>query len=169
MHWTERSRAVARIGAELHERGWDIHGYTKDRSDPMTDYYAPASWKGVATHPDHPDVVVCVDVSSYLVRDKSGRGDWPTFHATPHGKTWHVERDGEVVKTGTGLQRCARWGEEGQAAVERLVERSKPSSLETTQALDRWPPPARAIPSNTTAPGRGCDSTASPLKPSARR
>jgi hypothetical protein len=123
MHWTERGRAVARIGAELRKRGFIVHGYTEDQSDPMTDYYAPASWKGVATHPDHPDVVVCVDVSDYLVRDKSNQHNWPTFHATPHGKTWHVERDGQIVKTGVGLQRCARWGEEGRVAVERLVDK----------------------------------------------
>jgi hypothetical protein len=52
-----------------------------------------------------------------------GRDGWPTFHATPKGKTWHVERDGQIVKTGTGLQRCARWGEQGQAATEALVDK----------------------------------------------
>jgi hypothetical protein len=123
MHWIERQKARTRIGEELQRRGWKIFGYTEDKSDPMTDYYAPTSWDGVATHPDHPNVVVCVDVIDYLIRDKSGQGDWPTFHATPHGKTWHVECDGQIVKTGTGLQRCARWGEEGQVATEALVDK----------------------------------------------
>jgi hypothetical protein len=120
MHWTERQRAVARTGEELQRRGFTLYGYTQDKSDPMTDYYAPASWDGVATHPDHPNVVVCVDATR---TSQSGRDGWPTFHATPKGKTWHVERDGQIVKTGTGLQRCARWGEEGQPATEALVDK----------------------------------------------
>lgn len=123
MHWTERQHATTRIGEELQRRGWTLYGYTEDRSDMMTDYYAPASWDGVATHPDHPNVVVCVDVIDYLVDGKSGRDGWPTFHATPKGKTWHVERDGQIVKTGTGLQRCTRRGEQGQAATEALVDK----------------------------------------------
>jgi hypothetical protein len=120
MHWTERQRAVACIGEELQRRGFTLYGYTQDKSDPMTDYYAPATWDGVATHPDHPDVVVCVDAAR---TSQSGRDGWPIFHATPKGKTWHVERDGQIVKTGAGLQRCARWGEEGQAATEALVDK----------------------------------------------
>ncbi|MBU1749686.1 MAG: hypothetical protein KKA73_18535 [Chloroflexi bacterium] len=34
---------------------------------------------------------------------------WPRFRATPKGKTWHVERDGHLVASGTGLQACAHW------------------------------------------------------------
>ena len=75
MHWTERRRAVARIGVELRQRGWDIHGYKEDRSDAMTDYYDPATWYGIATHPDHPNVVVCVDASG---ASKSGKEEIET-------------------------------------------------------------------------------------------
>ena len=32
-------------------------GYAEDRSDIRVDYFAPASWNGVATHPDHPGIV----------------------------------------------------------------------------------------------------------------
>ncbi|MBU1747316.1 MAG: hypothetical protein KKA73_06475, partial [Chloroflexi bacterium] len=62
MHWSERSRAVARIGEELQRRGWDLYGYHADQSDLSTDYHNPASWRGVAVKDG---VVVGVDVSSY--------------------------------------------------------------------------------------------------------
>ncbi|MBU1750036.1 MAG: hypothetical protein KKA73_20320, partial [Chloroflexi bacterium] len=206
MHWTERTRAVARIGEELQRRGWELYGYTPDRSEPLTDYYSPASWRGVAVKDS---VVVGVDVGRYdagwsgkdeyqakmvpdvacarcggtgiwsgglnyeeATADPAGqhalvyareRGavvvgpdvvnplhyhgvgavaeefinpqapygapiclycaglgytrqqeqeyvrTWPRFRATPKGKTWHVERAGRIVASGTGLQACAHW------------------------------------------------------------
>jgi len=121
MHWTERSTAIVRIGLELQNRGWTLFGYTEDQSDIRTDYYAPASWQGVATHPDHPGVVVCVDVSDYTVGNR--KDDWPAFQTTPHGKTWHVERDGEIVRTGVGLSPCAGYGNGWEKAVSELVDR----------------------------------------------
>ena len=60
MHWTERQRARVAIGLALHSRGWKLYGFHEDRSDPMTDYYAPASWDGVAEKDGY---VVVVDVS----------------------------------------------------------------------------------------------------------
>jgi len=48
MHWTERRKAKAALGLALRARGWTLYGFHEDRSDPMTDYWAPASWDGVA-------------------------------------------------------------------------------------------------------------------------
>ncbi|MGD9101263.1 MAG: hypothetical protein PVF45_12355 [Anaerolineae bacterium] len=132
MHWTERQSAVARVGAELRKRGWTVHGYTEDRSNMMVDYYAPASWDGVATHPDHPGVVVCVDVSGYTQEHYQGQDDGrpSVHHATPKGKTWHVERDGHVVKTGVGLRGCAAWNKEtAQGALWQLVSQIETAAL----------------------------------------
>ncbi|MCP4593303.1 MAG: hypothetical protein GY842_21415, partial [bacterium] len=99
MHWTERQTAIARIGAELRQRGWTVHGYSDAHSDMMADYYAPASWDGVATHPDHAGITVCVDVGSYTQERYQGQNDRPLVrHATRKGRTWHVERDGHVVR-----------------------------------------------------------------------
>jgi hypothetical protein len=132
MHWTERRSAIARIGAELRQRGWTVHGYSEGRSDMMTDYFAPASWDGVATHPDplaaarsagDPGVVVCVDVSGYTQERYQGQDGRPLVrHATRKGRTWHVERDGHVVKSGVGLHNCASGdGETAKRAVWQLV------------------------------------------------
>jgi|GEM_PF-3430853 len=65
MHWTERRRAVVRIGEELQRRGWTLYGYTPDRSDAMSDYWAPATWDGVAVKDG---ATACVDVSEYTTR-----------------------------------------------------------------------------------------------------
>ncbi len=137
MHWTERRTAVTRIGAELRKRGWTVHGYTEDRSNPMVDYYAPASWDGVATHPDHPGIIVCVDASGYTQEHYQGQDDNrpKVCHVTPKGKTWHIERDGHVIKRGVGLRGCADWDKEtAQRAAWRLV-----SKIET--AVVNWPAP----------------------------
>ena len=73
MHWTERQRARVAIGLALRSRGWKLYGFHEDRSDPMTDYYAPASWDGVA---EKDGCVVVVDVSkanNYVLSRSGGR------------------------------------------------------------------------------------------------
>lgn len=41
--------------------GWKVYGYHADNSDPMTDYYDPAYWNGIAEKNGY---ILCVDVSS---------------------------------------------------------------------------------------------------------
>ena len=132
LHWTEKKRAIARIGAELQERGWTIYGYDPGESDPMVDYYRAASWNGVAVFEDkYPGVVVCVRVIDYTVESHSGKDGWPAFEATPKRKGWHVEKDGEVVATGLAyMMKCSRsigWEqhvEQVATAIERAAERA---------------------------------------------
>lgn len=69
LDYYDRQQAKLAIMEELKRRGWTIYGYTPDRSDSMTDYFAPASWEGVA---EKDDVVVCVDVGEYQVTHFSG-------------------------------------------------------------------------------------------------
>ncbi|MFC2036995.1 hypothetical protein ACFLYD_03350 [Chloroflexota bacterium] len=71
MHWTERRRAKTNLGLALRARGWTLYGFHEDRSDPMTDYHAPASWDGVAERGGY---VVVVDISpeSSLLKRSSG-------------------------------------------------------------------------------------------------
>ena len=111
LHWTDKRRAIVRIGKELQARGWTLFGYKEDRSDAMTDYYSPASWDGVATHQEYTGVVACIKVGQY-VAERSGKDGWPTFQATPKGKAWHVEQNGQdgtaaIVTQGVGLSKCA--------------------------------------------------------------
>lgn len=49
MYYGDKREAKVNIMAELVERGWEVFGYTPDRSDSMSDYYAPSHWNGVAT------------------------------------------------------------------------------------------------------------------------
>jgi hypothetical protein len=48
-HWTDRRAAQTAIGHALQDLGWRLYGYSADASDAMTDYWAPATWGGVAT------------------------------------------------------------------------------------------------------------------------
>ena len=72
MHWTERARAVVNIGLALRSRGWQLYGFHEDQSDSMTDYYNPASWKGIAAK-DGYVVVVDVSADSHYTLELSGQ------------------------------------------------------------------------------------------------
>ena len=88
-----KSLATARIGEEMQRRGWTIFGYVEDRSDSMSDYYSPASWRGgVATHSNWPGVVVGMDVYS---TSRSGQDDTSS--------EW-VPTEPCVACSGTGIQ-----------------------------------------------------------------
>lgn len=140
MHWTERRKAKATLGLALRARGWTLYGFHEDRSDPMTDYWAPASWDGVAEKRGY---VVVVDISagsSLLKRSgsrstaKQPQGDgcdhgeatftWPGFQACLPHKLWHVEKDGRILESGVGLGPCADHDKDKAAtAVNRIVDR----------------------------------------------
>lgn len=135
MHWTEEGTAVARVGVELQNRGWTIYGYKPDRSDSMTDYYDPARWDGVATHPDCPGVVVGVKSRgrSRFYTEAYYEG-WPTFQATPKGKAWHVEKDGHIIAAGAGLNRCAGYTTGYQAGVKKLCDEIEAAAQRAAQS-----------------------------------
>jgi hypothetical protein len=210
MTYHDKQRATVRLGHALAGRGWKLWGYHEDQSESYSDYYHPASWDGVATHPDLPGYVIGVNVCQYDAR-KSGQPDskgvsvpaetcprcngacadpsgwtlaqarqsprewhlayaelegmkgaralfpdvvspipffdggalkcrkcygkghltrietvalptWPVFQATPRGKMWHVEFDGQVIASGTGFNRCYHNVErEAKAGVEVVV------------------------------------------------
>lgn len=215
-HWTDKRRAVAAIGAELAARGFRLFGWKADKSDSMTDYYDPESWRGIATRDGF---TVCVDVSAYDVKDRSGhvpvdhhsepegtcarcngtgvdpdcgwtleeaRADvagfnaaeqranaaahgytmrsvfpgvvspipfekhgrrscvkchggghakfrtwtserpedrWPVFQANPGRSKWHVEKDGRVIASGTGIYGAGSWGDKGADTVSTVCDR----------------------------------------------
>ena len=165
MHWTERRKAKANLGLALRARGWTLYGFHEDRSDPMTDYWAPASWDGVAEKRGY---VVVVDVSagSSLLKRSGGRstakqpqGDdcdhgevtltWPSFQACPIHRLWHVEKDGRILDSGVGLGPCADWDRErATAAVERIVNR-----IEASIARNEGQPAATTTDSRPTGDG----------------
>jgi len=140
LHWTEKKRAIARIGAKLQERGWTIYGYDPGESDPLTDYFRAASWDGVVVFEDkYPGMVVCVQVTDFLVEAHAGKNDWPVFQATPKSKGWHVEIDGEIVATGLAyMQKCSRsfdWEqhvEQVATSIERAAEQALMASPDET-------------------------------------
>lgn len=47
---------------------------------------------------------------------------WPEFHATPRGRAWHVEINGHIVATGTGLAACAGYGREAREEAAKVAD-----------------------------------------------
>lgn len=48
MYYGEKQSSLVVLMSALSLREWKIYGFKEDKSDPMTDYYDPASWRGIA-------------------------------------------------------------------------------------------------------------------------
>jgi len=121
MHWTERSRAVVNIGRGLEAAGWTLHGFNEAESDPMADYYKPASWSGIASKDGY---VVVVDLPESGIGQEYAKRHEIQFRPNPPRKLWHVEMDGRILDSGVGLRRCADWDREvREGAVKKIVDR----------------------------------------------
>lgn len=68
--------------------------------------------------------VKCGGRGHTLRREEYVRQTWPEFHATLKGRMWHVEREGRIVKSGTGYSQCrsGRWSEAGRRAVRAVCD-----------------------------------------------
>jgi len=120
MHWIEKERAKYNVGCELSRRGWVVYGLDHGQSDPMTDYYNPPHWDGVA---EKDGLILCFDPMDYKIKMYSEKLNAKIL-STPKGKTWHLQtKDGYIIAAGTGLEPCSRYGEEGRKAAARLVDR----------------------------------------------
>ncbi len=103
MHWTEERAARAELGKAFRTAGACLYGWHDDHSDAMTDYYDPESWWGLATYKGY--VIVA---GAYPRRWYPEDGTPVEFQQNAKGKTWHVEFNGEIIASGTGLSKCSR-------------------------------------------------------------
>ena len=115
MSWTQYLRRNAiqmNIAKELKARGWTLHRFQAPVNDLENDIYSNGIWSGVATHPELPDVIIGVYAEGFdtiempskalaIGQTLIGDPDYlPGYVPTPKGKSWHVERYGDVVATG---------------------------------------------------------------------
>jgi hypothetical protein len=86
-----------------------VFGYKEDESDSMTDYWSPSHWDGIAEKNGY---ILCVDIfsTSSSGRTSTRKGVTQTFpiyhHANPKRNTWHLEKNGEIIVSGNGLNAC---------------------------------------------------------------
>ena len=226
--YSRKQEAALLVGRALKTREWQLYGWKEDRSDLMTDYFDPESWRGVAVKDG---IIACVNVSAYDANSLSGQPEtklvpvpggscprcsgsgedplgwtleearkepalyntdrlraehldamdraetssqsvrllsgmeirwvlpvvsplqfkengrvkcakchgqghlwaqprtevlftWPLFQANPRGRTWHVEKDGRVLASGTGLNRCNAGSlRDADAAAQEIADR----------------------------------------------
>lgn len=98
--------------------GWKVYGYSADNSDPMTDYYDPAHWGGVAEKNGY---ILCVDVygasePEEIRKYNYNNSDYVVDNATK-GKIAKLER--MTVERGASQQE----EETAKAAIEKLMEK----------------------------------------------
>jgi len=127
-----KQRGAVRLAKALQEAGWIVHGYKPDGSDPMTDYYDPASWLGIATRDDLTVVVdlpwgwdgekVIGDKSPYATFPEAVRSAGVTWQPNPSRCNWHVERGGQVVASGVGIGAAGDWGPRAERALRRILQ-----------------------------------------------
>lgn len=120
MHWVYKSRAIYNLGVALKNKGWAALGLSHGESDPMTDYFVPPSWDGVAVKDNF---IICVDLGPTPAKDYSKKLQAKVL-PTPNGKSWHLQdKEGHIVASGVGLAPCSRYGREGEKAAELLADK----------------------------------------------
>jgi len=130
-NWYQKERSKAVLADELRKLGWTIHGYTADHSEARADYFAPASWRGVATKDD---AVLVVDLDygfdgekvvggrSYTTIEYLKGFGGATWQANPPRKNWHLERQGRIIASGNGIGSINGYDyESGKAALNRVL------------------------------------------------
>jgi hypothetical protein len=96
MHWTERRRARVNLALGLQARGWRLYGFKEDQSDPMTDYYHPASWDGIAEKEGADgSYVVVVDVKPGNETILKRSGGYETSKRVPGDNCPHCHGSGK--------------------------------------------------------------------------
>ena len=132
----QKQRGAVRLAKALQERGWAIHGYVPDQSNPMTDYYAPASWLGIATRDNLTVVVdqswgwdgeaVTGDESPYATFPEAVRSAEVTWQPNLPRRNWHVERDGQIVASGVGIGSAGDWDKpRAERSLRRILQAIK--------------------------------------------
>lgn len=70
MYYYDEQKSLCKICDALRSLGWNIFGYHEDTSDPMTDYFNPESWDGIAEKNGY---VFCANVNDWIVKRYSGQ------------------------------------------------------------------------------------------------
>ncbi|KND06199.1 hypothetical protein CHCC20491_1837 [Bacillus paralicheniformis] len=82
LSYYDKRTAKVEIMGELKKRGWKVYGYKQDKSDPMTDYFDPASWDGIAEKDGY---IILIDICKYDL-GKSGKKVTKKSYTIDHAK-----------------------------------------------------------------------------------
>lgn len=98
--------------------GWKVYGYHADNSDPMTDYYDPAYWGGVAEKNGY---ILCVDVYGAAQPEEIRKSNYDAF-TYDHSITEKIAKLEQMT-----VERGASESEEAtaKAAIKKLREKAE--------------------------------------------
>lgn len=126
-YYDKRSVKV-QIAHKLKDRGWNLFGYTEDRSDSMYDIYLPASWEGVA---EKNGFILLIDVPDWKKKYiDERRFVTKETHGIPHDKEQKLlaiinckgSFGGEKVAAELGLKRLRERKEKGREVVRQYPD-----------------------------------------------
>lgn len=102
MNYYDIREAKLKIAEELKNRGWEIFNLKEDESDPMTDYYSPANWGGIAIKNGF---VLVIDVPHYAIKNGviETKNGIINYMANPKRYKWHIEKDSKIIDKGTNI------------------------------------------------------------------
>ncbi|WP_405169326.1 hypothetical protein [Paenibacillus sp. FSL H3-0286] len=114
--------AKVNIAHTLMAKGWEVFGYSADKSDSMTDYYCPAHWSGIASKNGY---VLLVDVSS--LHDSGRKLINRTFNSTTKDIQNKITKlQNMTIDKGASQQE----EESAKAAIEKLLEKQNEGWIE---------------------------------------
>lgn len=121
----DKQEAKVAIMWELQAKGWKVYGYKPDQSDSMTDYFNPASWKGIAEKNGY---VLLVDICEYDLQ-YSGKQITKKTYTIDYNKLHRLE----------SLMNDPASSENEKAVCRAKIEAMKQKEKENTVIIEQYP------------------------------
>ena len=103
MNFYDYTQAKINIGMALMGKGWNLYDFKFGESDAMTDYFENDTWSGIASKNGY----ILVVRNQY--KSKFDNKLLPDYQINPKGSTWHIEKDGQIVAKGGGLNKVSSY------------------------------------------------------------
>ena len=131
----DKRTAKVEIMGELKKRGWKVYGYKQDKSDPMTDYFDPASWDGIAEKDGY---IILIDICKYDL-GKSGKKVTKKGYTIDHAK---------IAKLQATINDSAASENEKETS-RKIIEKMRQKEEMETVVVSQYPVFKHANPSRT--------------------
>ncbi|QAT65244.1 hypothetical protein EQZ20_10125 [Bacillus glycinifermentans] len=135
LSYYDKRTAKVEIMCELKKRGWNVFGYKPDNSDPMTDYFDPASWDGIAEKDGY---IILIDIYKHDL-SMSGKKVTKKGYTIDHAK---------IAKLQATINDSAASENEKETS-RKIIEKMRQKEEMETVVVSQYPVFKHANPSRT--------------------